>query len=74
MAIEYQELNAWQQATGAELTPWEAETIISLSNAYVVQLVKSKEPRCDAPFWKSAEGVDVSAKFKALAKRKRKNG
>lgn len=71
--VGYPELESWARMTGVELTAWEAETLHHLSTAYVGQLTKSRDPRADAPYWPVSEGVDVSAKFKELARRKGNN-
>lgn len=69
--VGFQEIGAWAGVTGVDLTPWEAETLHHLSTAYVGQLSKSRDPRADAPYWPVTEGIDVTAKFKELARRKK---
>jgi hypothetical protein len=47
--ISWQELKAWKDTTGTSLTAWEAETLMTLSRAYVEQLNASHEPSCPSP-------------------------
>lgn len=47
--VDFREITAWCDLTGHELTPWEAETVKMLSDAYVVQFNKSHDPNCEPP-------------------------
>lgn len=49
-ALTFAEIRHWCDLTGAELTPWEAETLRVLSEAYVVQLSKSHDPNAEPPY------------------------
>ena len=69
--VSYGDINAWQEATGSHLTPWETETLYTMCNAYTVQLSKSSDVKCQPPYWEQAKNIDVDAKFRALAARKR---
>ncbi len=42
--LSYMEIRAWSELAGVELTPWEAETIRYMSDCYVGQLGKSRDP------------------------------
>ncbi len=48
--VDFQEINAWQSSCGVSLSPWELETLRMLSDAYVIQLGKSRDEGCGAPF------------------------
>jgi len=48
--VQFTEIEAWQRLSGVTLSPWEFETLRMLSDAYVVQLGKSRDEGCDAPF------------------------
>ena len=48
--VNYQEIKAYCELTDTELTPWEVETVRMLSDAYVVQLLRSKESNAPAPY------------------------
>lgn len=77
MPVSFQEINAWSQATSTPLTPWEANTIRKLSDDYVVQLIKSRDRYCPAPYYRDDRPVqtqrqEVEEKFRSLAKRYRK--
>lgn len=47
--LSFQEIRTWCDFTGVELTPWEAETLRVLSEAYVVQLNNSRDVNCEPP-------------------------
>jgi len=49
-SIDYQEIAAWCNVTDTELTAWEAETLHKLSDAYVVQLHRSKDSNAEPPY------------------------
>jgi len=63
--ITWQELRAWQEATGSSLTPWESETIYRLSGAYASMLHQAKDPNCRQPFIEETED-QVIARRKAV--------
>ena len=70
--ISFLEIQAWQQATGLVLSPWEVLAIHTLSSDYVGQLRTSENPQTPAPF----NGGDLEKKresvfsfFKDLARR-----
>ena len=71
--VDYQEIRAWQELTGSQLTPWETETVFALSDRYVAQRYKSADKRTNAPYWPIPENANVDDKFRQLARRK-KNG
>lgn len=48
--VDWQDINAWQQATRSSLKPWESKAMIDLSTAYIVQHHKSVKPDCMSPF------------------------
>jgi len=54
--VTFEEIRAWLDLTGSNLTPWEAETLRVLSEAYVVQLAKSHSPDSQPPY--DARSVD----------------
>lgn len=47
--LTFGEIRDWCDLTGAKFTPWEAETVRMLSEAYVVQLSKSHNPNAEPP-------------------------
>lgn len=47
--FDYREIAAWCDLTGHDLTPWEAETLKMLSDAYVVQLNSSHDANAEPP-------------------------
>lgn len=58
--IAWQELRAWQEATGSDLTPWEAETLYRLSGAYAAMLHKAKDPNCRQPVIEETEDQAIA--------------
>lgn len=48
--LTYQEIQAWTQLTGLELTPMETTTLRELSESYVVQIAKAAKADCPAPY------------------------
>jgi hypothetical protein len=64
-----QELTAWAQGTGCILTPWEFETILTLSRDYYAAYQAARKPTCPAPWINYTDGNDkarVSKDIKAL--------
>lgn len=51
--ITFQELEAWQNATGTRLTSWEAITLRKLSGAYLGELQAAEDPKRPAPYLQS---------------------
>lgn len=47
--VTWQEIRAWQEATEADVTPWEVETLYRLSGVYAAMLHKAKDPGCPSP-------------------------
>lgn len=48
--IDYQEVKAFCELTDTVLTPWEVESLRVLSDAYVVQLHRSRDSNAAAPY------------------------
>jgi hypothetical protein len=48
--ISYSELLAWQQMSGIDLSPWEAETLRAMSRAYVGESQRALARDCPPPF------------------------
>jgi len=68
--VDYQEIRAWMELTGAYLTPWEVETLHALSDRYTAQRVNSADPHAPPPFWPIPENVNVDDKLRMLARKK----
>ena len=49
-SIDYQEIAAWCKITDTDLTAWEASTLHKLSDAYVLQLHRSKDANSEPPY------------------------
>lgn len=47
--IDWQEMQAWQHATGIELSPWEALMIRRLSIEYLNMKHEARKPDCPPP-------------------------
>lgn len=47
--IDWVEIKAWMEVTGAELSPGECEAIRRLSSVYVTQYYKSRDSTCPQP-------------------------
>lgn len=50
VAIDEQDLYAWQCNQGVDLTAWEARTIRVLSREYSHMLTQAADPACPPPF------------------------
>ena len=48
--IDWQEIRAWQDATGIMLGAWEAKTIRHLSTVYASYYWEAGDPNCPAPW------------------------
>lgn len=47
--LTHSELVAWQQNSGIELTPWEAQTLRRLSIEHINECVRADKPDCPSP-------------------------
>lgn len=65
--IDWQEMRAWQESTGIELSPWEARIIRSLSAEYVNMRYEARKLDCPAPYSEIDQSTRdiVSAKLDA---------
>ena len=63
--LTYQELGAWQAATGIELRAWEARFLRRLSGEYLAESRRAEQPDCPPP-WQAADRTDERL---AVAKR-----
>jgi len=77
-ALTWENIKSWSELMGIELEPQEVYALRSLSNAYLDQMHKAKEPACPPP-WVDPDQLDrdkiadkVSSQFKALANRRKK--
>jgi len=50
--LTHSEIKAWQDNTGTVLTCWEAQTLRSLSSAYLAESQAAEAPDCPAPWTK----------------------
>lgn len=55
--ITYRDLVAWQQISGVELLPWEAQTIRRLSADYAGEAYHAKKPDRPAPYTGEREEI-----------------
>jgi hypothetical protein len=51
--VDWQEIKAWQDATGVELSAWDAKVIRRLSSVYVAQYFDAGDPNCPPPWMPS---------------------
>lgn len=75
--LTFQEIQAWTALTDTELTPFEAATLRELSEAYVIQLGKSRQPDATAPYDSRPIEVQrqhVSSGFRKLFERAKTDG
>lgn len=75
--LDWREIAAWQDLTGADLTAWEARTLRRLSRDFHDQMHKAKEPTCPPPFTTAARNDDAVTKqfaemFRRMAANKKK--
>lgn len=66
--IDWQDINAWQQATKTELKPWESKAMIDLSTAYIVQHHNAKSAECVSPFVGEIDHHALAAKRRGRRK------
>ena len=65
--IDWQDIEAWINATQADLTPGEAVILRSLSNVYVSQYYESLDSGCVAPHLTAPQNrVVIENKMKSL--------
>lgn len=74
MPLPFSEISSFSQATGIRLNYSEVVTLKKMSEQFVIWLNKGKKQSCDAPYYKDNRTTeqmraDVSAKFKALARK-----
>lgn len=48
--VSYQEMAAWAELTGVEVTDWEAGALKRMSEQYCYQTYVSDNPECPAPY------------------------
>lgn len=66
-AIDWPDIQAWSDVTGANLTPGESITIKGLSSVYVAQYYDSLDPSCASPNIERLKDREVIAgKIKSL--------
>jgi hypothetical protein len=52
--IGWSDLAAWQGLTGIELDPWEARTLRRMSQSYLAEGARARQPGCPPP-WQARE-------------------
>ena len=72
--ISFSEINGFKSATGLNLNHFEVVALKRMSECFFVWINKGKKQSCNAPYYKDNRSVedmrtDVSAKFKALARK-----
>ncbi len=60
-ALSNTEIRAWQDNTGARLTPWEARLLRSLSREYLCASQAAEAPGCPPPWGESDDGKSIRA-------------
>jgi len=66
-SLSWEELRAWMEATGADITPGVAESLRYLSSCYVSQYYDSMEPGCPSPHLEAPRNrEEVVSKMKSL--------
>src|SRR5690606_36385666 len=48
--VSWQELSAWCEMTGTELSAWEAVALSKMSRAYHAQLIQARDAQCPPPW------------------------
>lgn len=66
--VTFQEIAAWQSATGVRLDAWEAETLRRLSHAYLAEMVEAKDPARPPPYQDAPPPppAEVASKLEAM--------
>ena len=59
--LSWQEIDAWMRRSGVDLTPWSAQTLRSLSAAYVAEARAAEDPGREAPWKESGAHLTVAA-------------
>lgn len=57
--LTWVELQAWNDATGAQCTPWELETIRYLSQVYAAESNRARDPTAAPPHIQQAPRVEA---------------
>lgn len=65
VALDWVDIRAWQQCTGACLSSWEAKTLRGLSRVFVAQAGVSADPKAPPP-WQAEMSLEEK---KAVAER-----
>lgn len=58
--VPFFEIESWSRMTATTMTPWEAQALRELSQAYVVSMQQAEKPNCPAP-WAPKEAFDREA-------------
>lgn len=56
--IQWSEIYSYIQCSGVELTPWESDTLRKMSQAYLMQSIKSQDPKCLSPVFTASKTTD----------------
>lgn len=56
--LSWQDIQSWSSLMGIEFTPWESETLATMSVAYLIQLQESEDRMCPPPAGKGHEKID----------------
>jgi len=57
-AISWQEIAAYSECSGINLTRWESSILRKMSQAYIDQAIKSQDPKCLAPAFFSSKTIE----------------
>lgn len=76
VAISWVDLVAWNAAVGANLSPWELETVRFLSMCYCDSAGRAKAKDCPAPHMaqinKNLTSDTIKAAFRSIARPKKR--
>lgn len=60
LPLDWVDMRAWAEVKGLSLSPWEATTLIEMSQAYAVELSHASSPTRPAPYRNLAEPEQVA--------------
>lgn len=60
--INWQDINAWKQATVSNISPHDCKALIDLSTAYIVEHQKALKPEAMSPFMGKTDHAALAAR------------
>lgn len=64
-AVSWQDINYWSLMTGTDITPWEAKSLVSLSQGYLIEHREALNPARIAPYMGKVDHAELARRRRA---------